>query len=205
MWGIQSGNDVAKFDFWVFESSEPFGISGFPEYPWYSVATCFPVLMNSWASLCQPWELDAASGMKWRRFLHSSRVGFPSVNMSASWCLVSMCLIWIYGSKVILSNNQSRATPWVLDTCLIVGLLPLIIILVTASLSSKTFNIALEWENFTFEGTLSTWHKSRLSCLVGTLVWFVVRLFDEVLGNRFPVQIDPWFCWIGLGRNELLL
>ena len=40
--------------------------------------------------------------------------------------------------------KQTRATLWVLDTCLIVGLLPLIIILITASLSSKTYNIALE-------------------------------------------------------------
>ena len=38
--------------------------------------------------------------------------------------LVSMYLIWILGSKLILSNNQSRATLWVLGTCLIVGLLP---------------------------------------------------------------------------------
>ena len=57
--------------------------------------------------------------------------------MSASWFLVSTYLIWILGSKLILSNNQSRATLWVLDTCLIVGLLPLIIILITASLSSN--------------------------------------------------------------------
>ena len=42
--------------------------------------------------------------------------------------------------------NQSKATLWVLDTCLIVGLRPLIIILITASLSSKTYNIALETE-----------------------------------------------------------
>ena len=32
-----------------------------------------------------------------------------------------------------LSNNQSSATLWVLDTCLSVGLLPLMIILITAS------------------------------------------------------------------------
>ena len=36
-----------------------------------------------------------------------------------------------------LSNNQSKATLWVLDTCLIVGIRPFIIILITASLSSK--------------------------------------------------------------------
>ena len=39
--------------------------------------------------------------------------------------------------KLILSNNQSRATLWVLETCLIVGLLPFMIIMNTASLSSK--------------------------------------------------------------------
>ena len=48
------------------------------------------------------------------------------------------------GSKLILSNNQSRATLWVLDSCLIVGLLPFIIILITASLSSNTYNKACD-------------------------------------------------------------
>ena len=42
-----------------------------------------------------------------------------------------------FGSKLILSDTQSSATLWVLDTCLIVGLRPLMIILITASLSSK--------------------------------------------------------------------
>ena len=56
--------------------------------------------------------------------------------------LVSMQLIWIFGSKLIRSNNQSCATLWVLETCLIVGLLPLMIILITASLSSNTSNKA---------------------------------------------------------------
>ena len=46
------------------------------------------------------------------------------------------------GSRLTLSNNQSRATLWFFDTCLIVGLLPLIIILIRASLPSKTWNIA---------------------------------------------------------------
>ena len=54
-----------------------------------------------------------------RRLFHSSRVKFPFVNMSASWCLVSMYLIWIFGSRLILSNNQYSATLWVRDMCLI--------------------------------------------------------------------------------------
>ena len=48
----------------------------------------------------------------------------PCLTCPASWFLVSMYLMWILGSKLILSNNQSRATLWVLETCLIVGLLP---------------------------------------------------------------------------------
>ena len=46
------------------------------------------------------------------------------------------------GPKLIRSNNQSKATLWVLETCLIVGLLPLKIILISASLSSNTYNNA---------------------------------------------------------------
>ena len=56
------------------------------------------------------------------------------------------------GPKVILSNNQSRATLWVRETCLTVGLRLLLIILITASLSSKTYNIALEPECVVFDG-----------------------------------------------------
>ena len=45
-------------------------------------------------------------------------------NFPLSVCLrvgfsVSMYLIWILGSKLILSNNGSRAILWVLETCLI--------------------------------------------------------------------------------------
>ena len=47
--------------------------------------------------------------------------------------LVSTYLIWIF-------VKQSNATLWVLDTCLIVGLLPLMIILLAAALSSKMYN-----------------------------------------------------------------
>ena len=42
-----------------------------------------------------------------------------------------------WNQELILSNNQSKATLWVLNTCLSVGLQPFIIILITASLSFK--------------------------------------------------------------------
>ena len=87
---------------------------------------------------------DTLTLNKHKRWFHSSRVKFPLVSMSASWFVVSMYLIRILGSKLILSNNQSRATLWVLETCPIVGLLPLMIILITASLSSNIYNRLLD-------------------------------------------------------------
>ena len=71
-------------------------------------------------------------------------------------------LIWILGSKLILSNNQSRGTLWVLEPCLIVGFLPLMIILITASLSSKMHNKASPREEFTFEEIKSTLSRSSI-------------------------------------------
>ena len=105
--------------------------------------------------LAQQVELKWLMLNKWRRLFHSSRVKLPLVKMSASWCLVSMCRIWISESRLILSNNQSKATLWVLDTCLIVGLRPLIIILITASLSSNTCNLALKPECVPLDGMWS--------------------------------------------------
>ena len=46
---------------------------------------------------------------KRRRWVHSSRVKLALVSMSASWFLVSTYLIWIFGSKLILSNNQRNS------------------------------------------------------------------------------------------------
>ena len=80
---------------------------------------------------------------------------FPLVRMSASWFLVSMYLIWVLESRLIRSNNQPRATLWVRETCLIVGLLLLMIILITASLSSNTYNKSSWHADWTFERTES--------------------------------------------------
>ena len=119
---------------------------------------------------------------KWRRLFHSSRVKWTLVKMSASWCLVSMYRIWIFESRLILSNNQSKATLWVLDTCLIGWVRPLIIILITASLSSKTYNIVLEPECVPLDGTWSMLVRSGLVFVVG--IGF--RMFDWRVADKFP-------------------
>ena len=43
---------------------------------------------------------------KWRRLYHSSRVKFPFVNISASWCVVSTYLIWIFRFILLLPTSK---------------------------------------------------------------------------------------------------
>ena len=107
------------------------------------------------------------------KLYHPSRVKLPFVRMSASWFLDSTYLIWSYGSRLILSNNQSRATRWVRDTCLFVGLLPLMITFITASLSAKVYNCASFSERCAFEGTWSTFDRSTFWSL--GVLWILHR------------------------------
>ena len=128
----------------------------------------FAVTLSSPESCCVLFDITSEQSveLKWltlnkhKRWFHSSRAEFPLVSMSASFFLVSRNLIWIFGSNLIRSNNQSRATLWVLETCLIVGLPPFKTLLITASLSSNTNNKASWCENWTFERTRSTLFKT---------------------------------------------
>ena len=266
MWSAQSG-DIWK---WcgqilpsVSEFSEVPGVLGFPGYPLYPGAASLPVLMNSWASICHPWELDVASGLDGtlicactkspstqsdtdEEFAGTELVRFIAVGLNfatilfSSFCSCilfrhlfssvgqaqilkaatlaeitdavqmkknvpfvtwevsfSQCLqicVWCrhswfeLGSNLILSNSQSRVNLWVLDTwtpafdyhfnhCFVV---------------LKMYHIAVDWKNFTFEGTLSTWHKSKLSYLVEMLVRFRVCLLHVVWSNTVLMKRN--FC-----------
>ena len=107
----------------------------------------------NWNGWCWTNRKDGSTHHVWN-FLWSTclRVGF----------LVSTYLIWMLASKLILSNYQLSATLWFLETCLIVGLLPLMIILITASLSSNTYNKASWREELTFEEFKSTLSRSLI-------------------------------------------
>ena len=88
---------------------------------------------------------------KYKRWFPFITCEFSAWSVSASWFLMSMYLKWILGSKLILPNKQSRATLWVLETCLTVGLLHFMIILITSSLFSSA--CWAPWrEGCTFEG-----------------------------------------------------
>ena len=106
-------------------------------------------------------------------------------NCQRTWFLVSMYLIWIFGSRLIRSNNQSSATLWVLETCLIVGLLPFMIILISASLSSNTYNKPSWREDWTFEGTESIFSITLI------FPWDFGFLLTSTLTSR-PVRSEIW-------------
>ena len=72
-----------------------------------------------------------------RSLHHRSRVKDPLFKMSASSLRVSIYFTSIIISRLIRSNNPSSATLWVRGARLIVRLLPLMLILITASLCSK--------------------------------------------------------------------
>ena len=75
------------------------------------------------------------------KLFHSSSEKLSFGRISVRWFLKSTYLIWILGSKLIRSKNKSRAILWVLDTCLMKGLLPFVIIFNIASLFWKIYNL----------------------------------------------------------------
>ena len=93
-------------------------------------------------------------------------------------------LIWILGSKVILSNSQSKISLWVLETCLNVGLLSFMIILITASLTSKMYYIVPLWQEFTFEETKSSLDNSRYPWETGVFIW-EFNFLNVLLRDKF--------------------
>ena len=120
----------------------------------------------------------------------------PLVRMFAIWCLETMQRIWILGSKFILSNNQSRATLWVRETRLIVGLRPLIIILITASLSSKVYNVAPAPERIVLDEMWSMSVGTTLVCLH----WMRLCMFGLKACNESP-RSSSLGCSILLGTE----
>ena len=89
---------------------------------------------------------------------------------------------------MILSNNQSKATLWVLDTCLTMGLRPFIIILITASLSSK------DTQHSTGNRMCSVgWNVINVGQIeIGVLCW---NLFSHVWWNLCR-QVSPLLSYI---------
>ena len=91
---------------------------------------------------------------------------------------VSTYLNWILGSKLIRSNNLSRATLWVLETCIIVGLLP--------------FNDHLDHcfvpddKVWTFEWLKSTLSKSLITLWDCLRLWIVCPVLAWLLWHVFP-------------------
>ena len=107
-----------------------------------------------------------------------------------------MILISTYSilhSKLILSNNQSSATLWERETCLIGGLLSLIIIWITAPWSSKNLNEVSKRESFVFEVKESRFVNPGSSNGFKCFFVFTLERFSNCpLRHRFSRPVE-WF------------
>ena len=86
------------------------------------------------------------------------------------------------GSNVILSNRQSSLTLWKRDTCLIVAFRTLVIILITASLTSKTWSKISTLKDFTFSTTWFTLNKTK--CRISFFFLSLIRFYTWILSLK---------------------
>ena len=114
------------------------------------------------------------------------------------WCQHIWFVFWV--SKLILSNNRSNATLWVLDTCLIIGLRPLMIILITASLSSKMYSWDSPWGELAFVVTWSRfdnwstfWLPSFCILMLDMCKQFPAASLNPLFPETYWVEDFVWF------------
>ena len=110
-----------------------------------------------------------------RSLLHSWRVKLPSLTKSASCFLVSTCVIWILGSKLILSNNQSDMDVKLNDSTMEYKLLPI----------WRYENVAqhLWWDHFSF---CVSWNDSKVHQSFARILTIMYCLVAS-----FPDEVDP--------------
>ena len=134
---------------------------------------------------------------KQRRLFHSLRVKCLWVKMSAIWCLMSMYRILNLVVQILSVKEQNKRN-WVLDTSRFVEHRPSIVISITISLTAKTYNTSIDWENLHFESTLSLWNNSELSCMVGIFIWLFFRVLETTQNHKFPFVSGYSFHRVGL-------
>ena len=113
---------------------------------------------------------------------HLSQENEPWFRTSEICFVVLTWLIRVPGSKLIRSNNQSKSTRWVLETCLEVGLR--MVILITASLSTKMNRDARWLRSVCIKGTKS---GSSIHCFIPLL--FDVCGFSLNVGSTLTVLV----------------
>ena len=141
-------------------------------------------------------EISATARRAERADVEQTKKIVPFVTGEVSFCQYVCDLVFDVNIDSVKQPIQSNSVgSW----RLIVGLLPLIIILMTASLSSNTYNIATDWELLMFKGTLSIWNNSELSRLVGALV----LILPPCAWRDAMPQVS--LCWWILGFIGLVL
>ena len=103
-------------------------------------------------------QMQNKKTFKWlQEYVHWSIM----LNNWINWVVLTHLML-IPGSRLIWSNKQSRSTRWVRETCVMVGLQPCMIMLITASLSSVLSVIF-------FSAICCAWDCSQLKVLTHRL------------------------------------
>ena len=136
---------------------------------------------------------------------------------------MSIYLIWILGSKLIRSNNQSRATLWVLETCLNVGLLPLrnhldhcfvvfkhiqqsFLMRKSGRLREQGQHFPKHWSLLEIGGARESYHGKQQVSQVLLWFWVVFPRTKTIRSHKSKAKKpsnsqsgiqrdDFWFCW----------
>ena len=124
----------------------------------------------------------------WVSYVHLSREKENLVNMSDICLGVLTYSIKIPKSRLILSNNQPRFTRWVRKISL-----PFMIILITASLSSKTNKDALRLEICVFGKKLIKLSVNLLSAMGVRFHWFGVTHGISLRSSNTSVTMSHKF------------
>ena len=162
-------------------------------WPPFDMALCFPIGSER--------KLMKLLQKKHRQthVVDQTKKKVPLVKLShwlACQQLVLTCFIWIFGSKLILSNNQLKGILCVLDTWIIVGLLSSIIILIVISLTSKMYN----WDSPS-KVCVCWWVRNRhltidqhLACSFQLVLWSLNGLLSRTSFLRLA-QSCSFVCW----------
>ena len=145
--------------------------------------------------LASPWPVQdsLATASLWQNLHQNSAPALFSTWVSDSWRNLKqkwLKWLWVQQTKQIVPFIFGENTSGIL-TCLMVGVLPLIIILITASLSSKMYSLESPWEDCALLGTWSTWDNSStlftfpLPETAGCSLWFFFDCLD--IGYLAPV------------------
>ena len=229
-WSIPLSNRLRLSDFWSWSESPTVSNSCFHSFPFIGIPEfeeiCSPSghAPPSTASRSPSEGLPSQSPLglvfTWRSTFKPDRKNVTkmgaeeNIEQTKKMFPFALHLVRMSVSKLILSNNQSRATVWVIDLCLIVGLRRYIISLTTVL--STNVQLRLSSRRMCVNGRL--WSEApdvassvapisfAITSVVSLAVVVLASVFTFNLARVFPTSYARswWFLWIPyLGVDEI--